>query len=277
MIVRHCKPARRLGRGCADVVFLAVLVATVACATVRGPEAVGQALPAAPAEPVAAADFDFSRDTFAFPNDIRARHPHSDTLYANYCFVLAKAIRQFHLFARFDPAAPRLTRAEYVERVRQIVARPPWREPRPSDDRVVIPGYAGLREFSRAEEASVKDGLGGRFWTWVHWTNWRIARPVTRDHQAHVAQAIIEEVQQGRLVQLLVTNWPKPELNHTVVVYGVRATARGVDLTVWDPNDPHEPGVITFDNDAGKFWATHVFDTERGAIRVFRMYYSPLL
>ena len=48
----------------------------------------------------------FETDTFAFPNDIRWRSAGKADLYANYCFVLARAIRQFHAAARFDPAAP---------------------------------------------------------------------------------------------------------------------------------------------------------------------------
>lgn len=268
-----CWPGRALR---AYVALLAVLVTTAACAT-RGPQGVGPALSAPAAEWLAAPGFDFGRDTFAFPNQIRARHPQADDLYANYCFVLARGLRQFFVFARFEPEAPKLGRGAYVERVRQVVARAPWREPLPLDERIVIPGYASLREFSRSEESAVKEGLGGRFWTWVHWTNWRVTWPVTRGHQQHVAQEIVDELGHGRLVQLLVTNWPKPELNHTVVVYEARRSARALELTVWDPNDPREPGRITFDHGERRFWATHVFDTEPGAIRVFRMYYSRLL
>jgi hypothetical protein len=237
--------------------------------------------PAAPAlrsSPAAAvAEFAFDHDTFAFPNQIRARQPERDDLYANYCFVLARGLRQFFLFARFDPAAPRLSRDEYVERVRALTARPPWHPAAPAAERIVIPGYANLREFSRGEEAAVKEGLGGRFWTLVHWTNWRVTFPVTRDHQAAVARATVEELVAGRLVQLLVTNWPKPELNHTVVVYAYRARPQGLEFVVWDPNDPDASGVLTFDAQAGRFWASRLYDTEPGAIRAFRMYYSWLL
>ena len=68
--------------------------------------------------PVAVSMFSFDKDTFAFPNMIRSRHPDDEPgLYANYCFVLARAIRQFAQFVRFDPAAPKLDHAGYVERV----------------------------------------------------------------------------------------------------------------------------------------------------------------
>lgn len=221
--------------------------------------------------------FSLASDVFAFPNEVRAHHPDQEDLYAHYCFVLARGLRQFFSFARFDAAAPRLDREGYVERVRQVASHPPWQSLLSAADRVVIPGYANLREFSLAEESAVKEGLGGPFWTWMHWTNWRVTFPVSRAHQAHVLEEIHADLAAGRLVQLLVTNWPAPELNHTVVAFEWRGTAHGVDLTVWDPNDPDGSGVITFDPARGRFWATQVYDTRPGVIRVFRMYYSALL
>ena len=85
------------------------------------------------------------------------------------------------------------------------------------------------------------------------------------------------ELSAGRLVQLLVTNWPIPELNHTVVVYAYEATPQGIDFHVYDPNDPEEHGIVTFEREARHFWATKVYDTRPGKIRAFLMYYSPLL
>ena len=237
-----------------------------------------------PAPPVARSEhgaavpgFSFATDTYAFPNEVRARHPDRDDLYANYCFVLARGLRQFFTFARFEPAAPRLSAAAYTERVRAVVARPPWAPAPLPDDRVVIPGYANLRDFSRAEESAVKAGLGGRFWTFVHWTNWRVTFPVPPGHQSAVAREVMDELDAGRLVQLLVTNWPRPELNHTVVAYAYRAGPRGVDFEVWDPNDPAQPGRVTFEPGSHHFWASRLYDTEPGRIRAFRMYYSWLL
>ena len=236
------------------------------------------ASPAPPAlhagAPLAVPSFSFERDTFTFRNEIREKTPDRDDLYANYCFVLARGLRQFFLFARFDSAAPRLGPTDYAARVREVVSRPPWRPALAPDDRVVIPGYASLREFSRAEESAVKEGLGGRFWTFMHWTNWRVTFAMSFAHQAKVLEEIQDDLAAGRLVQLLVTNWPKPELNHTVVAFASRANGAGVDLTVWDPNEPEAPGTITFHPLLGGFWATRVYETQPGVIRVFRMYHS---
>lgn len=250
------------------VIVLALLA--VACASAPEPRP-ATAAPDAASVPA----FSFQTDTFAFRNEIRSRNPGVKGLYANYCFVLARGLRQFHQFARFDPAAPRVSSAEYERLVRKVAALAPWRAPLPPDDRIVIPGFRNLRELSAAEEPAVKAGLGGPFWTWVHWTNWRVTyQNLPAGHQAAVLDTVRAELAAGRLVQLLVTNWPKPELNHTVVAYAYRTHADGVELDVWDPNEPHESGLVTFERARERFFATRVYDTEPGPIRAFRMYYS---
>jgi hypothetical protein len=250
--------------------LVGVALLTAACATIEPAPSASLAPPRA-----AIQGFESARDTFAFRNEVQAHHPPDvPDLYANYCFVLARGVRQFFLFARFDPTAPRLTPEAYVERVRKVAAHAPWEPPLPADGRVVIPGYASLREFSRDQEAAVKAGLGERWGTLFHWTNWRVTMPVTGGHQAGIAREIIEELRSGRLAQLLVTNWPKPELNHTVVAYGYRDTPAGTEFIVWDPNAVDDVGVILFDRQARRFHATHMYDTAPGTIRVFRLYYS---
>jgi hypothetical protein len=248
---------------------LGVLALASGCATAPAAPPVASAGPAA---------FDFGADTFAFRNEIRERHPgHDGALYANYCFVLARGVRQFYQAARFDPEAPRLSHAQYVERVRAIAAVPAWEASLAMAERIVIPGYAHLRAFSAGEEAAIKEGLGGPVGTWFHWTNWRVTLPVSRSHQATVADEAVRELATGRLVQLLVTNWPTPELNHTVVAYRVDDRGDRLDFTIWDPNEPDRPGVVTFDRIAQRFWATDVYAVRPGVIRAFRMYHSALL
>lgn len=273
LISRHSGP-RSPGRGPApgapapSLLLALVLVLAAGCALVARPSWDGAATAAG------VSGFDFHADSFAFRNDIRELHPPGADIYANYCFVLARGLRQFFQFARFDPAAPRLDHEGYVARVREVARRAVWRPALPASGRVVIPGYASLREFSSGEEAAVKRGLGPRFWTWVHWTNWRVTLPLPPGHQETVTREIMDELAAGRLVQLLVTNFPTHELNHAVVAYEFRTTAVGVDVLVWDPNDPGTPGVITFDRERRRFWATALFQTRPGPIRAFRMYHS---
>jgi hypothetical protein len=271
LIVAPRRSAVRRGLQSRLVAIASILIFATACAS--APPASSASRPDAP---LTVTGFSIERDTFTFRNDIAAKHPDRDDLYAHYCFVLARAARQFFQFARFDAASARLDHAGYVERVRRVVEYAPWGPALPPDDRVVIPGYASLREFSRGEESAVKEGLGGRLWTWLHWTNWRVAWPVGHAHQANVLEQIQRELAAGHLVQLLVTNWPIPELNHTVVAFASRPNGSTTELTIWDPNEPEGPGTITFDPSRG-FWATRLYETRPGPIRVFRMYYSALL
>jgi hypothetical protein len=230
-----------------------------------------QAPPAAPA-------LRFGVDTFAFANENRTIYRGKPDLYPNWCFVMARAVTQFHRFARFDPAAPRLTAEEYTKRVRRITARAPWRAPLPPGERIVIPGYAALHDFSRVEERAVKAGLTGRFWSWIHPSNWRVVLPVPRAQQEAVARETLADLQAGRPVQWLITNLPVIELNHTVVVYSYRADGPDVvEFSVYDPNDPAVPGIIRFDVRARRFLSTRLYNTSVGSIRAFRMYFSPLL
>jgi len=249
-----------------------VALALVTAACVHAPAQLA-ARPVATSVPA----FSFADDTFAFPNMIRERQPNAPNLYANYCFVLARGVRQFHKFARFDPTASRVDAQEYMRLVRSVASREPWEAPLPPTERVVIPGFANLRAFSAAEETAVKAGLNSRFWTLVHWTNWRVTMPLPDGHQAAVLDEVLVRLAKGRLVQLLITNWPKHELNHTVIAYAYRNVADGVELIVWDPNDPSTPGIISFDAPRQRFIASRVYDTSVGPIRVFRMYYSWLL
>lgn len=235
-------------------------------------------LDAAAQQPAPSPAVRFRMDTFAFPNESRSKNRGKPDLYANYCFVMARAVIQFHRFARFDPEAPKVSPAAYTVLVRRVVARDPWDPPLPRAERAVIPGYASLHELSAAQEPAVKAGLPGRFWTWAHWTNWRVAFPVPRSQQERVASEALVELAAGRPVQLLVTNFPTIELNHTVVAYDYRLTERGdVAFVVYDPNDPAQPGVMTFERAERRFFATRLFDTQPGPIRAFRMYYRPLL
>ena len=228
--------------------------------------------------PTSGAALRFGVDTFAFRNDIRWKNPGKTDMYANYCFVMARAVTQFHRFARFAPELPRVEPPVYTRLVSEVVARAPWEDPLPSAERVVIPGYASLHDLSAAHEAAVKAGLGGFVWTFVHWTNWRVVFPVTGGQQERVAREILAELDAGRMVQLLVTNLPKVELNHTVIAYDYRIyEGRFIEFIVYDPNEPEEPGWVAFDRAERSFFASGVYDTEPGEIRAFRMYYSPFL
>ncbi len=220
----------------------------------------------------------FGVDTFAFRNDSRVHHKGKPDLYASRCFVLARAVVQFQRFARFEPDAPRVAPAEYTERVRRVTRRAPWRPPLPAAERVVIPGFESLHELTREAEAAVKAGLPRRLWTILHWTNWRIIFPRLPGHQEHVAARIATELQAGRPVQLLISDFPWIRLNHSVLAFDFTVSGPDtIDFSVYDPNDPTVPGVIRFDRRLRRYRPAPLCGVDVPYFRAFRMYHSPFL
>ena len=220
----------------------------------------------------------FGADTFAFRNDSRIHHKGKPDLYASRCFVLARAVVQFQRFARFEPAAPRLTAAAYTALVRRVTRRAPWRPPLPVAERIVIPGFESLHELTREAEAAVKAGLPRRLWTILHWTNWRIIFPLPSAQQERVAAEMVAELQVGRPVQLLVSDFPRIRFNHSVLAFDFKVSAPdSIDFSVYDPNDPTVPGVIRFDRRVRRYRPAPLCGVNVPHFRSFRMYYSPFL
>jgi hypothetical protein len=220
----------------------------------------------------------FGVDTFAFRNDSRVHHRGKPDLYANWCFLIARAIVQFQRFARFEPAAPRLASPEYTALVRRVTARAPWRAPLPPEARIVIPGFASLHALTREEEAAVKAGLPPRLWSIIRFSNWRLTYPHRRAHQARVAAEIVGELQAGRPAQLFITDFPCLGINHSVLAFAYAEGGReAVDFTVFDPNDPATPGIIRFDRRDCRYRPAPLCGVTVPHFRAFRQYCAPLI
>jgi len=219
----------------------------------------------------------FGVDTFAFRNDSRIHHRGKPDIYCNRCFLMARAVGQFRRFARFEADGPRLMPEAYAARVWQVIRRGAWRAPLPADRRVVIPGYRSLHAFTGAEEAAVKAGLRGRFWTLVHPTNWRMTFPSLPGQQERMARETMTELRAGRAVQLFLTDFPRIEMNHSVLAFDYRTSGpETVDFVVYDPNDPSTPGIVRFNRRDERFHPTPLCGVSVPRFRAFRQYYSPL-
>src|ERR1700732_4325652 len=110
-----------------------------------------------------ASAFRFDRDTFAFQNAtvlkyksgvpfLRARSDKNDPAnkYTRRCFVMTRSTMQFRKFARFDPRGAPLSDQELAARIREVTHRATWLEPLPESERIAFPGYANLRQMSKA-------------------------------------------------------------------------------------------------------------------------------
>src|SRR5437899_2660055 len=105
--------------------------------------------------------FDFQRDTFSYPNELRWEYRYDANgkwttqwrypkpAYSQHCFVVARSARQFFLNARFDPRQPVADEHTYRRLIRRVVSTSPHRS-LPESEKIVIPVYADLHGFSHA-------------------------------------------------------------------------------------------------------------------------------
>ena len=221
--------------------------------------------------------FDLERDAFAFANLVRAERPGWNDAFANYCLVIARAASQFYRFARFADERPPASPDEYERLVRAVLSQAPWAPPATEAERVVIPGYTDLHTFSAAHEGVIKAALGSNVLSMVHWRTWRVGIDFPPEHQERLARELIAEVDAGRPVPLMITNFPHEDLlNHSVLVYDRRPAQQGTDFAAYDPNDPGSPLTLYYDAVARAFWVGPLTYSPPGRVRAFRLYTSPL-
>jgi hypothetical protein len=133
----------------------------------------------------------YARDPVTGRQVHQKRVPEPD--YTLRCFVLARVVKQFHHHARFAPAGAALPVGELGRRTRAVLKRSP--RPR-SDDagRIVLPGFADLREFGRAHETLLKREAGGAWQSCFQRSHWRMLFPFSRLSQEREARQLAEAV-----------------------------------------------------------------------------------
>ena len=210
--------------------------------------------------------FEFARDTFAFANELHweyrfntatgrttfARHEPKPQ-YAHRCFVLTRTARQFHYHAHFDA---NLTPADddetYQRLIRKVVSRNP-RLPCAPEERVIFPGFAGLRAFSRAREALLKSECGGAWQSYVLRSHWRMLFPISRAHQERTAASLLAEIQRGAAPIIHLVRFPQLTINHGMVLFVVGENQTRVTFQAYDPNQPAGPTEVFFDRESKTF------------------------
>lgn len=219
------------------------------------------------------ARFDFRRDALAFANETNWRYSRDEATgrqvtewrdpkpeFTLRCFGLSRVAKQFFLHARFSEAGPRPDGARCEALAREVLRRSS-RARRRSENPVEIPGYAGLREFSAANEAMLKRLCGGAWRSYFQRGNWRMVFPFTRRNQERVVEELKASLDAGIPQALHVFQFPALGVNHALLIYDFKETSETVEFLAYDPNTPGEPLKLLFERGRRGFTmpATHYF------------------
>jgi hypothetical protein len=209
--------------------------------------------------------FRFERDTFAFPHELvwqyhfdpvtgamttfRSRPPPT---YYHRCFVMVRSTRQFFYHARFEPELPPVKPEDYQRIIREVVSRNPRRACAESE-RVVVPGYDGLRSFSQAHELLLKTEMGGPWQSYFLRSNWRMVFPVRGLHREWMARKLKRSLRKRGVSLVHLFRFPRITINHGIVLYGFTESEQATEFEAYDPNIPVHPVKLFYDRKQRKF------------------------
>jgi hypothetical protein len=232
------------------------------------------------------ADFRHSRDTFAFVNatvfKYRAGHPYlrprstskdPANEYNRRCFVMTRAAMQFYKFARFDPRSTPLDDRALAARIRAVTRRAPWHESLPQNHRVVFPGYANLREMSKARAHVLQKNIGLGWPTYLRLGNFRMFYKHDLKYQEKTYANLDAALARGDLFVGYLSTYPSLAINHSILVYARKtASSENEHYLVYDPNHAEAPRELTWSPREHAFSYQKDSDFIGGFVRIYQVY-----
>ncbi|HUA65051.1 MAG TPA: hypothetical protein VME24_04330 [Alphaproteobacteria bacterium] len=209
--------------------------------------------------------FQFERDTFAYPHELVWKYNfdavtgamtvcNSDPppTYYHRCFVMVRAARQFFYHARFDPDLPPADEGTYRNLIKQIVRRNVRRRCLESE-RIVIPGFDGLRAFSRSHEPLLKAHCGKPWESYFLRSHWRMIFPVPTWYRKMMVKKLKASLPKRGLTLVHLFRFPKITINHGIVLFGFTESANAVEFDAYDPNIPEQPVKLIYEAEPRQF------------------------
>ena len=199
----------------------------------------------------------FDRDTVGFANETvfeyREGHPSvrrkrkkgKPERLTRRCFVLCRTMTQFHKFARFDPRGASLDDNALAVRFEMSLGERPGSRPLPKNQRVVFPGYANLREMSKARRKVVRDNIGLGWTIYFRTRNYRMLFEHDSNYHKETHANLNAALARGELFVGFLTTFPSLTVNHAILVYKRKAVSpkTGIERYVaYDPNHPSRRG-----------------------------------
>jgi hypothetical protein len=231
--------------------------------------------------------FDFSSDTFSFANELRWIYEYDargkwttrprvpKPQYWQHCMLMAQATKQFFYNTRFDPAQPVADRQMYRNLIRRVIKSNP-RCALSEGKQIIIPGYHDLREFSRAQEPLLKEGLGGGWRSYFQRGHWRVVFPFARLHQKHTAERLVKELQSREPYVVHLVLFPQLSINHAVVFFDTQEDTQEIRFFLYDPNQPSTPRTIFYKKASCTFYFSANNYFPGGRVNIYEIYHGLL-
>lgn len=237
-------------------------------------------------EPVASEAFQFGQDTLAYRNELTWEYREAKGRgalkpqpiqpppeYTQRCFAMARAARQFHVYAQFRPNLPQASSKTMQHRIRQVLSSN-GRCQQPPEQLISFPGYAGLDDLSATWEEILKQETGGAWRSYLQRGNWRMIFPFSRRHQTKTAQQLERSLTRNRPSVVHVVTFPALTINHVILIYKTETTDEGIRFLAYDPNDPTAPLKLTFDANTQTFRFPRTQYFVGGEVDIYEIYRS---
>jgi hypothetical protein len=229
--------------------------------------------------------FEFGRDTFAYSNQLfwvykidpatgKATHEWREPppTYAQHCFVVARSARQFFQHAEFDGSLPRTDEPTYRRLIRRVISLDPRHE-LASTNKVTIPGFSSLHEFSASYEDLLKAECGSMWKSYFQRGHWRMIWFFTSGQQRRMAQQLIESIKRNRPPVVHMAHFPRLQINHALLFYDAQPSADGWEFAAYDPNFSTTPSKVFFREKDGRFYFPPQSYFPGGKVDVYEIYY----
>jgi hypothetical protein len=225
----------------------------------------------------------FERDTFAYANGLiweyyydeegkwthRPREPKPD--YSHHCFVVVRAAKEFFLNARFDPQLPVTNAAAYRKLIHRVKRAGPRKE-LPEEKKIVIPGYANLREFSAAQSEILKAECGSFWQSYFQRGHWRMIWPFSRSGQEQVTEQLVDSINRNVPPIVHVVCFPSLKINHALLLFRLTETEKEIQFAAYDPNSHEAATTLTYDRSTRTFSLPTNFYFPGGELNAYEIY-----
>ena len=185
--------------------------------------------------------------------------------------MVVKSARQFLYHARFEPGLPIAEPEVYRRLIRQILSRNP-RRASAAPERIVIPGYDGLRALSQAHEPLLKAECGAPWQSYFLRSHWRMVFPIWKRHQERIAHQLRQGMSQGSVPTVHIFRFPRITINHGLMLFGMVESERDIQFEAYDPNLPAHSAKLIYDRARRSFSFPPTCYWPGGELRVIEIF-----